>query len=54
MADLVPINFTAQNLTKFLESAPPKVIDVIEKDVREKNPWLLGDVTWRTSAKQND
>jgi hypothetical protein len=43
--DLVPINFTGANLGKFLEAAPPKVIDVIEKDVREKNPWLLGDIT---------
>lgn len=42
---LEPIQFTPGNLSKFLDAARPGDIDKIEKDVRDKNPWLLGDVT---------
>jgi hypothetical protein len=40
-----PVPFNKRNLQEFLEVADPKIIDVIERDVRSKNPWLLADVT---------
>lgn len=45
VGELVPVAFTDQKLREFLEKAPPHIIDIIEKDVRKKNPWLLGPVT---------
>lgn len=45
VGDLSPVPFTTQKLREFLEKAPPQIIDIIEKDVRKKNPWLLGAVT---------
>jgi len=41
----VEVPFTAKNLEEFLEKAPPKVIDIIEKDVRKLNPWLLQEMS---------
>lgn len=40
-----PVAFNKQELRAFLTSAPPKIIDLIEKDIRDKNDWLTGDVT---------
>lgn len=40
-----PLQFTQANRNAFLEAAPPAIIDLIEKDIRDKNPWLVGDVT---------
>ena len=39
------VRFNKQELQAFLDVAPPSVVDVIEKDIRDKNPWLTGDVT---------
>jgi hypothetical protein len=36
---------SGSNLGQFLDSAPPKIIDLIEKDVRMHNAWLLEDMT---------
>ena len=43
--ELKPLQFTAANVAKFLERARPSDIDLVEKDVRDKNSWLVGDVT---------
>lgn len=39
------IPFTTQNLNEFLLRANPSVINLIEKDVRLANPWLLAEMT---------
>lgn len=39
-------------LEQFLDKADPKIIDLIEKDVRKHNPWLLNDVTVEEIDKQ--
>jgi hypothetical protein len=39
------LSYNPQNLRSFLTAAPPAIIDLIEKDIRDKNPWLVGDVT---------
>jgi hypothetical protein len=43
--DHVPMPFTPANLRVFLDKAPPRVIDLIEKEVRKANPWLLQEMT---------
>lgn len=43
--DLQPVRFDRSGLQDFLSKADPKIIDVIEKDVRKHNPWLLAEVT---------
>jgi len=43
--NIQPLTYNVTNRNAFLESAPPAVIDRVEKDVRDKNPWLVGDVT---------
>jgi hypothetical protein len=40
-----PIPFTPQNLNEFLMRADPSVINLIDKDVRLANPWLLAEMT---------
>ena len=45
VGDLVPVVFSTAKLREFLEKAPPRIIDIIEKDVRKKNPWLLANAT---------
>lgn len=50
--EMEPIPFNKQNLTKFLESASPTIIDLIEKEVRKDNPWLLADVSIEDIDKQ--
>ena len=39
------VPFTPRALDEFLEKAPPKVIDLIEKEVRKANPWLLAEMS---------
>jgi len=43
--DLEPVQFTPGNLEKFLQSAPPKIIDLIDKEVRKVNAWLIEDMS---------
>lgn len=40
-----PLPFNERNLKEFLEKAPPKIIELIEKDVRQRNPWLLAEMS---------
>lgn len=44
-----PVTFSkgskGSTLNLFLESASPQIVDLIVKDVRKHNPWLLADVT---------
>jgi len=50
--EIEPIVFNLPNLNKFLDSASPAIIDLIEKDVRNRNSWLMGDVTVEDIDKQ--
>lgn len=43
--ELEPIGFSEQALSRFLEAAPPTIIDLIEKEVRKDNPWLVAEVS---------
>jgi hypothetical protein len=43
--ELEDVSFTPGNLEKFLESAPPRVIDLIDKEVRKVNAWLIEDMS---------
>lgn len=43
--EMVPLTFSQTNLKEFLEKASTKIIDMIEKDVRKHNAWLLTQVT---------
>jgi hypothetical protein len=49
-----PLPFTSRNLDDFLDLAPPKVIDVIEKEVRKANPWLMAEMTVEDIDKEID
>lgn len=40
-----PVQFSTRALADFLENANPKIIDIIEKDIRLHNPWLLAEMT---------
>lgn len=40
-----PLAFDKRALEEFLDKAPPKIIDIIEKDVRLKNGWLQAEMT---------
>jgi hypothetical protein len=48
----VAFPFSKTNLEKFLESAPPSVADVIEKEVRKVNKWLTSELTLEDIAEQ--
>jgi hypothetical protein len=50
--DVEPVPFKESELKKFLQNANPKVIDIIEKEVRKDNTWLVGDVTIEDIEKQ--
>lgn len=39
-----PVPFNQNNVKLFLDSAPPRVIDVIDKEVRKVNAWLVEDM----------
>lgn len=47
-----PVPFNQANLEKFLDSANPKLIDLIEKEVRKANPWLLAEVSVEDIEKE--
>lgn len=40
----VEVPFHKRELDKFLLAAPPKIIELVEKDIRAKNPWLLAEM----------
>lgn len=40
-----PVPFNKGTLSEFLEKASPRIIDLIEKDIRLANPWLLNELT---------
>jgi hypothetical protein len=50
--EMVAIPFNATQLKKFLDSAPTKVIDLIEKKIRLMNPWLQGEISVEDIDKQ--
>ncbi len=52
--ELSDVPFQDTKLNEFLDKADPKVIDLIEKDVRRVNPWLGADVTIEDIDKQID
>ncbi len=39
-----PIRYNEQNLRRFLDNSSPTIIDMIEKEVRKDNPWLIAEV----------
>lgn len=41
----VPVPFSKNTLEEWLNVAPPKIVDLVEKDVRKANPWLLNDLS---------
>lgn len=40
-----PVPFNRKNLDDFLDRSNPRVIDLIEKEVRKANPWLQADMS---------
>lgn len=40
-----PVPFTLHALDMFLARTDPAVVDLIEKEIRKFNPWLLGELT---------
>jgi hypothetical protein len=40
-----PVPFNTKNLDEFLDKANPKVIDLIEKEIRKGNSWLQADMS---------
>lgn len=46
------VPFNDRNLQKFLDTAPPRVIDLIQKDIYKHNPWLLQEMTVEEIDKQ--
>lgn len=40
-----PVPFNKGNLEKFLNDASPKIIDLIDKEVRKANAWLIEDMS---------
>lgn len=50
--DLEPVPFRDNEVTKFLNAANPKVIDLIEKEIRKDNDWIVGEVTVEDIDKQ--
>jgi hypothetical protein len=46
--------FNERNLEMFLTSAPPRVIDIIDKEIRKVNAWLLEDMTLEDLKKERE
>lgn len=46
--------FSKQALDEFLQKAPPKVIDLIDKDVRKVNAWLIEDMSIEDLQRERD
>lgn len=40
-----PLDFDSRNLDFFLEMADPEIIDLIEAEIRKRNPWLSAEMT---------
>lgn len=49
-----PINFTSANLSKFLKSAPPSIIDGIYEKITEINAWLVNEDTVEAMEEERD
>ena len=47
-----PVPFTEHNLQKFLDVAPPRIIDLIDKEVRKANAWLIEDMSVEDIEKE--
>jgi len=51
-----PLKFSkgspGSTLSQFLDQADPAIIDIIEKDVRKKNVWLMNDLSVEDIDKQ--
>jgi hypothetical protein len=47
-----PVPFSAGTVREFLDRANPKLIDLIEKEVRRINPWLNAEITVEEIDKQ--
>lgn len=54
--DLNPLTFSkgspGSTLMQFLEQASPSIIDLIEKDIRKHNPWLMSEMSVEDIDKQ--
>lgn len=54
--DSKPLTFSkgspGSTLSQFLDQADPSIIDIIEKDIRKKNVWLMADLSVEDIDKQ--
>jgi hypothetical protein len=50
--ETVPVPCNEQTKRDFLKAASPKVVDIIDKAVREANPWLNQELTLEDIDKQ--
>jgi len=41
----VPVPFSERSLNDWLEVANPRIVELVEKDIRMSNPWLLQDLS---------
>jgi len=41
----IDVAFAVSSVNRFLEQANPKIVDLIEKDIRTHNPWLMNEMT---------
>jgi hypothetical protein len=39
------VSFTKNELDKFLQMAPPRIVDIIHKDIVKKNSWLMTEMS---------
>lgn len=39
------VPFNGSTLRQFMDKADPKIVDMIEKDIRKNNSWLMNEVT---------
>lgn len=49
-----PFQYSAKNLETFLNEASTEIVDLIEADVREKNPWLDGEASVEDLKAERD
>ena len=49
-----PLKFQESTLNDFLTNTNPKIVDIIDKAVRDQNPWLMADVTLEDLLKQRE
>jgi hypothetical protein len=49
-----PVAFSKQLLAKWLEVAPPKVVEDLEYEIRMKNPWMQSEMTIEAIDEQID